>query len=677
MSLRTAIDVGGTFTDVLAVDGAGAFRRLKLPSAGGDLADNVRAAIGAAVNGGAPPAEVLYGTTLALNALLAHRLPTIGLVVSAGFREVLETARLPAGDGDEARRTLPRRLVPLEWVSEIAARLEPDGRERTPVDEGEVAAIARRYRDADVPVVAVSLLHSYVNDAHERTVAAVFAREAPHVEVVLSADVLPELREYERTLATCLNACLVPPMRGHVRRCLPEGAAHAPLRVMTSAGGLVGADAAVHRPLATALSGPGAAVVGMSALGRALGRENLITFDVGGTSTDCALVRDGRCATTTEGTIAGYPLRSPMLDVFTLGAGGGSLAAAGPDGRWRVGPESAGAEPGPACYGRGGETPTLTDAQLVLGRLPAALLGGALPLDADAAHEALATFGAKRGFDAARTARGLLEIATHAMCGAVRRVSVLRGHDPNAHTLVAIGGAGPLHAAELAGLLGMDTVLVPPHPGLAAPLGLLVADMRRDFVHAWGRLEDAPDVDAARDAFAALAREADTFLAAEGIADADRCVQLGADLRYAGMLCETAIPLPGAEVDADAFAGAVDAFHDHFERLTGHSHRGQEPVEIVNLRVTAIGGREKPALLRPLAGGSAAPAPVAHRPVGWLHHAAPLDSAVYAREALGADATVDGPAVIEQYESTVLVPPGAQARTDVWGNLWIACGSTR
>lgn len=667
--MRTAVDIGGTFTDVLAVGDGGRLAVAKLPSRGRDLAASFRAGI-EAVTADAPRtngagAEYLYGTTLALNALLTHRLPRVGLVVTAGFRELLETARLPATDAAD-HAPPPPRLVPLERVREITARTDADGTVRTPVDPEEVAAIARGFRDDDVQAVAVALLHSYASDAQEREVAAVFAREAPNVTVVCSSAVLPELREYERTLATCLTACLVPPMRGHLEACVPGGS-DAPLLVMKSSGGLASARRTLERPLGTALSGPSAAVVGMAWLGRQLARDKLITFDVGGTSTDVALVRDGEPALTTEGAIAGYPLRLPMIDVHTVGAGGGSLASAGPDDRWRVGPESAGAVPGPVCYGQGATQPTLTDAQLVLGRLPDALLGGTLPLDRDAAVAALEAFGAARGLDAARTAHGLLAIATHNMCGAVRRVSVLRGHDPADYTLVAIGGAGPLHAAELAELLGVREVLVPPQPGLAAPWGLLVADVREDFVRACGRAEDALDPEAMAADLAALREAADAFLDTEGFAPERRRLEGAADVRYAGMLYESRVPLAHPVTEA-ALRDAVDAFHADFERLTGHHHRGKEPVEFVNLRVSAVGARDAPPLLEHVAPQDGTPVARGEREVTFLHGDPAVTSAVFDRATLGAGAVVDGPAVIEQYESTLLVPPGWRAEVDPYGN---------
>lgn len=671
--MKIAVDIGGTFTDVLGVDETGRFTTAKLPTQADDLSHSflagVDAAVAAAQTPPATPTELLYSTTLGLNLLLAHRLPRIGLVVNEGFRELLETARLPPPEDatQDTHQSLPPRLVPLEFVSEVSARAEADGSVRVPVDAAAVSALAQSYRDRDIRVVAVSLLHSYADAAQEREIAAIFSRTAPDIEVVLSSEVLPELREYERTLATCLNACLIAPMHAHLGDLLDESA-KVPLFIMKSSGGLSSARSIRRKPLATALSGPSAAVVGLSWLGPQIGSDNLITLDVGGTSTDVALVNAGKYAMTTTGEVAGFPFKSPMIDVFTIGAGGGSVAQQGVDERWRVGPESAGADPGPACYGRGGAA-TLTDAQLLLGRLPNALLGGTLPLDFEAARTALTAFGAARGLDAVSTARGILDIATHDMCGAIRRVSVLRGHDPGDYTLLATGGAGPLHGAELARLLGMEKVVVPPQPGLASAYGLFVADLEDDFVCACGMQEDNVDAVRLGAAFDELEQAAARFLAEEGIETARRRLRRFIDMRYAGMLYETSIELASEAITPETIAASLDRFHDSFERLSGYSHRGREAVELINLRVGAIGERDKPALVQPADGPAGAAVPRTRRPVSFLQHPGFVDTPVYDRDSLGAGADLPGPAVIEQYESTIIVPPDFAAAVDGFGNV--------
>ncbi|NNL86153.1 MAG: hydantoinase/oxoprolinase family protein [Myxococcales bacterium] len=674
--MKVAVDVGGTFTDVLAIDERGRYSRAKLRTDPRDLSacflSAVKTVLSQHPSVGVKPAELLYGTTHALNALLTHDFPPVGLIVNKGFRELLETARLPVRGGGPAvgERPAPSRLVPLEQVRELSARLDADGTVRVPVDEGEVLELARRYRSSGIRSVAVSLLHSYADPIHERQVAEIFRREAAELDVILSSDVLPALREYERTLATCLNACLIALTEKHIRK-ISDDAPSDHFYLMKSSGGLGSARSVARRPLSTSLSGPAAAVVGAAWLGHQVGIDDLITLDIGGTSTDVALIREGEYALTTAGEVAGFPWKSPMVDLFTLGAGGGSIAHEAPDHRWHVGPESAGADPGPICYGSGGDRVTLTDAHLVLGRLPEALLGGELTLRSDLARDALAEFGAARSLDAEGAARGILEIATHQMCGAVRRVSVLRGHDPKHYALFGIGGAGPLHAAELAALLSMRTVVIPPNPGLAAPHGLMVADIREDFVRALGRVEEAVDVGAVLRGFRSLEKQGRQFLVEEGATSGSVRLQRAIDMRYAGMLHETTVPLSAHEITPTEISDAVDSFHREFERTSGHSHRGVESVELVNLRVTATAERSKAPLPRHTGAESKAPRPREVRRVGFLHQRNLLKSAVFDRDSLPPGAAVSGPAVIEQAESTTIVPPEFEAIVDSIGNLII------
>ena len=675
LTMKAAVDIGGTFTDVIAIDDTGAIASAKIPTRQDDLSEcflsGVKAAIDSANVSTGKPDELLYSTTLALNALLTHELPRIGLIVNAGFRELMETARLPAPmDVADDHQPLASRLVSLEFVREIKARLNADGSVRRPVDELEVVELAHWYRKREITIVAVSLLHSYLDPTQERAVAAIFSDVAPDIEVVLSCEVLPELREYERTLAACLNASLMPAMKDHVGRVVEDSDfSGVPLLVMKSSGGLSSSRLAMKKPLATALSGPSAAVVGMAWLGQQIGFDDLITLDIGGTSTDVALVGRGRYALTTHGEIAGFPFKTPMIDVLTIGAGGGSIASRASDERWHVGPASAGADPGPVCYGQGGRDVTLTDAQLVLGRLPNALLGGGLPLNRDAAGKALEAFGAHRTFDAVQSARGILEIATHNMCGAIRRVSVQRGHDPKDYALLAMGGAGPLHAGELASLLGIETVVIPPQPGLAAAFGLLVADVKDDFVHAFGQLENALDFERAQTIFIALERSAEQFFADEEIPQAQRAVQRQIDMRYAGLSNEMSVELTIGSVFELAVRDAIQTYHHEFHQLTGHSHEGQEAVELVNLRVTAVGQRTKPKVPAPKSVANTEAAPQASRPVAYLDNDGFIDSAIHDRGSLSPGVSVSGPTVIEQYESTVIVPPKFEAEVDAFGNL--------
>jgi N-methylhydantoinase A len=663
---QISIDIGGTFIDVLLehADGRIASRKLlhdeQAPAA---IVATALADLGCTAG---EAVELLYSSTAALNSLLTGSLPAIGLIVTSGFRDLMETARYAPASVESPT---PRRLVALEHVREISARMAPDGSERRAVVEQEIVEIAEIYRALGIKVVAVALIHSYANLVHEQRVRAIFDGVAPEIRVVLSAEVLPELREYERALATCLNAALVPILEEHVAQFSAATDRGAALYMMQASGGLSSAVRAAMRPLTTVLAGPGAAVVGMSWLGQESGYGDLITLDIGGTSTDVAVVQGGMVGLTTAGKVAGFPLKLPLVDVLSIGAGGGSVASVAPDGRWHVGPGSAGAAPGPVCYGRGGTAVTLTDAELVLGRLPEALLGGTLPLDIDAATRALTAFGQPRGLDALATARGILEIASHAICGAIRRVAMLRGCDPRLLTLFAMGGAGPLHAAELATLLGVQAVVVPPQPGLAAAYGTLVSDVTADLVRGLGVNDDAFNPDMVENMFGALHAQADALLAADNVAPALRAIERKLDLRYAGMTHEVTITCPQDVHGGALIEATIERFHRRFEELSGHSRRGREPVEIVNLRVTARGLRGKPKLSR-VALASVAPVQArTRRAVQFLGQADLIETPIYDRRDLGHGTEVAGPAVIEQFESTIILPPDWLAAGDAFGNL--------
>jgi N-methylhydantoinase A len=661
-----SIDVGGTFTDILCVDEQGLRQSYKVPSG---APQEIAGLLDKAVGGIASNDELLYSTTVALNSLIVGELPRIGLIVTIGFRDILETARLPDSVSEVPPSQLPRRLVALEWVGEVSARMEASGVERSPIVREEVAALAREYSENAIDVVAVALLHSYLDPDQENTIARIFGEVAPHITVIRSSKVLPELREYERTLATALNACLVPVLGAHLeglRRNSKTG--RQAIWLMQSSGGLMSAAGIAHQPLSTALSGPGAAVIGMRWLAQQSGYDNVITLDVGGTSTDVAVIKNGETRLTMSGKIAGFDLKTPMLDVLSIGAGGGSIAHDAADHRWHVGPASAGADPGPACYPGGGDEPTLTDAQLVLGRIPAGLLGGSIVLDVGRAKTALNKLGATRNFDAIRTARGIVEIASHNMCGAIRRVSVLRGHDPRDYTLLAMGGAGPLHAAEIAALLGMRTVLVPPQPGLAAAWGLLVADVTNDFVKPIGIEHAQLDITSFESAFAEQHARAERWAQSERLGTGAGQLILKLDLRYAGMTHETSVECTHDGDLIARIASGVEAFHAYFEALTGRSWRDQEAVEVVNLRISAVVERTKPSLSRSLEDHSQA-TPYVKRAVGFLGHTDLIDTPIYRRDELSSASVLIGPAVIEQYESTTILPPGWCCQLDEFGNL--------
>ena len=488
---QVAIDIGGTFTDVVVVDEQGRAIHKKVPSTPTDPAvgffDGLEAALQAGQNSALSPSVFLYGTTLATNAILERQLPRIGLIVTKGFRHILETGRFPQAE-EHARVSSdapPTSLIGLEDVQEIKERIDAHGKVETAIEASEIVSLAEWYQAHGIRTIVVSLLHSYLNPIHEQTIKETITAAGIDLRVILSSEVLPEAREYERTVAACLNAGLQTVMEPHVNsvvRQLRERAFAAPVLVMQSGGGLRSAQYAMQKPLATVFCGSSAAVVGGARLGAEMGINNLITFDMGGTSTDVSVVQNTQPKVTLRGHIDGYPIKARMIDAVTIGAGGGSIVSLGMDKRWHVGPRSAGAQPGPVCYAKGGTELSVTDAHLVLGHLPCALLGGALVLDQERAKQAVAAFGHPRGLRAVETAAGIIDITNQNMCGAIRSILVRNGYLPQNYSLLGMGGAGPLHACDLARLLGIAQIVIPPAPGLAAATGLLAADISEDFV---------------------------------------------------------------------------------------------------------------------------------------------------------------------------------------------------
>ncbi|MEM7543074.1 MAG: hydantoinase/oxoprolinase family protein [Pseudomonadota bacterium] len=654
--IKIALDVGGSFIDVLLISDQGA-RTFKFARRSHRVSDILTQLIG---EHGECDSLQFSGTRL-LNALLTQQLPPIGLIVNAGFRDLMESARLPSG-GDQ--RTFARRLVPLENVREISARMAPNGDTLRPVDKDEVQAQAKDLVALGVQGLAVSLLHSYIDGDMEHEVAQTVREVAPDLAVICSASVMPEIREYERTLATCLTTALRPILSDELRE-VRQAAGHK-LEIMKSSGGVAFDSKIVDQPLLVISSGPAATVVGLCELGRRLGFRDVLTLDIGGTSTDVALLQDAKLPLVHTADIAGISVNIPTVDVFSIGAGGGSIVAAAPDGRWQVGPQSAGSDPGPACYGLGGEAPTLTDAHYILGRLPARLADGELTLDRDAAWQSLAQLGATRGLDPIQTSEGVLKIATHAMVGALRRVSVLRGRDPQSSLLITAGGAGPLHGAELADLLGISEVLVPRHPGMSACHGLVEADIREDFVSPVQQDVERLDVPALDNLRDKLDIAGNIFLDEHGIAQASRRVIVALELRYAGMLYTRSVELRADQISEKSLADAIDAFHGSYEEESGHSRRMAESVELANLRLTAIGRRGKLALEFPPAVESRIEREP--REVYFFGHGFE-NTNILPRESMTPGTVAPGPALIEQLDATTLVPPKWRAKVLAAGEL--------
>jgi N-methylhydantoinase A len=674
---RVGIDAGGTFTDVMAIDSRGAVRVVKVPSTPAEpVAGPINGieAILRQLEPGARVIDVAHGTTVGLNALLQRRFPPVALLVTRGFRHVLEIARhtVPGPWGAIYSWVKPERVVPLEHVFELDERLDAEGRVLKPLDETQVTAIAEQLRERGFGSIAVCLLHAYRNPVHEQRVKAVLERVRPDWLLSISHEVMPEFREYERMVTTATNAVLAP-LIGRYMDEFDRRARHALDRdeaqvyVMRSAGGVVTAREAARQPLRTALSGPAGGVLGMARLAQAAGFPKAITFDMGGTSTDVAAVEDGQVHLTHDAYIDIFPLRTPTVDLVTIGAGGGSVIWLGTADRLRVGPQSTGADPGPACYRKGGKRPAITDANLLMGRVPDTLVGGSFPLDGEAARRALSEVGSALGLDAEQVAFSALEIAANNMAGAVREVSVRRGLDPREYTLVAFGGAGPLHACRMAELVGIPRVLVPPHPGLGSCVGLLLADIVLDASRTVAQRDDQADLEFLGRMLTELEAQVEAQARTQGV-DSPRVVRF-AEVHYIGSGSELSVPMPEGPATPELLAATLERFHTEHERRYGFCYRHGQRVELVSVRVEARGTRAQqvPSVELPppesrvtrsarraqLTEGEWAAIPVVSRrelPAGW--HA-------------------NGPMFIDQYDTTTVVLPGHVVRVDSLGNLLI------
>jgi N-methylhydantoinase A len=566
----------------------------------------------------------------------------------------------------------PPRIVPVDRVRTVGGRLDYQGAEVRPFDEDGAVEVARWFRDAGIDTIGVCFLHSYAEPGHELAMRDVLRREHPAAVVSISSEVLREYREYERAVTTLVDAAVKPRMSSYVaniRRRLDELSPGVPFYVMKSNGGVLSAEEVVHQPITTVLSGPAAGALGAAMVATEAGFDRLLTCDGGGTSTDVAVVLGGEPALTTEGTVGSYPSKVPMIDVVTVGAGGGSVAWVSPEGALKVGPRSAGADPGPLCYGRDGTEPTVTDAHLVLGRIPPHLLGGEIPLDLDAARAGLRDLADRLGLELERAATGILEISAWNQANALREVTVKRGLDVRDFTMATFGGSGSLLLCRLMDVLGLAGVLVPRDPGNLSAFGLLTVDVRNDYVRTAVSRHADLDLEAVAGVLADLQADAAAALAREGFPPEQHRYLRSADLRYAGQAFEVRVPTPDGPVD-DRFATAVaDAFHDAHEQLYGYAFRGdsRQPVEWVNLRVTGIGPISRPKLAEiPPRDGGIERARTGVRPVFFDSWA---ETPVYWRPGLAPDDEVTGPAVLEEFGSTVPLHPGFTARVDRHGNL--------
>ncbi|GAA1777334.1 hydantoinase/oxoprolinase family protein [Leucobacter iarius] len=671
-SVRVAVDVGGTFTDVCIFDDdTQQMRVTKVPST---PSDPMIAVMNGVERGEIDLSDVAlfsHGTTVATNALITRNFPAAALVTTRGFRDVLEIRDGTKDDLWDAYNDVSEPYIRRRDRFEVTERIDYNGSTITPLDEGEARELAELLRRRGVKTIAVCFLNSYANAAHETRMREILEETIPDATVSTSAEVLPEIFEYPRFNTAVANAVLAPLVSGYVNRLadrLRDGGYAGDLLLLHSGGGSMTPRLVEKFPVRLAASGIAAGAISAKHIAQQCGYDNAVSLDMGGTSTDIALVADGELRVSQEWQVEyGHPIIFPSIEVLTIGAGGGSLAHIDIAGSLRNGPQSAGADPGPACYGTGGDQPTNTDANVVLGRLGTSLAGGVKQLDRSLSEQAIARVIAEPlGMGLEEAAQAIVSVANANMADAVRLVSIRRGYDPRDFALLAFGGAGALHGADVARELGIPTVVVPPSPGVTSAMGCLLVDIQHDFAQMYTGLASGADEEGIEQAFVELETEASARLRHEGVASEDAILQRKISMRYQGQWRSLQVPMgtgPGA------IAQAVRTFHEQYEREFAF-RQDDAPVEVYQLHLGAVGKIPKPSF-RPTEPVPQAPgAPAERRPVyfggdGWV------DTPVYDRDALAAGTAFRGPAIVNQLDSTTVVPPHTRAEIDEWLNIRI------
>lgn len=692
---RIGVDIGGTFTDGTLINTeTGDVTTSKVLTTPDDPSLGFIAAVRRLLgNGGSGEAvdHVVHATTVATNAIIEGKTALTAFITTAGFRDMLEIARQIRPSLYDLQFEKPPPLVPRRLCFEVPERLGARDEVITPLDEDAVRTVARQIRETGVESVAVCLLHAYRNPAHEDIVGRILEEEIPGVSVSLSSAVVPEFREYFRASTTVINAGVRPIVGRYlttIEKRLDDDGLTGDLLVMQSNGGVYTSGAAVEKPVFMVESGPAAGSVAAAAIGTALGHPDVISFDMGGTTAKASLIRGGRPSVTKDYTVgaaaqsgagafggaSGYPVRTPVVDLVEVGAGGGSIGWVDSGGALRVGPHSAGASPGPACYGQGGEEPTITDANLVLGRLdPAYFAGGEIPLDREKAVEAIEKHCAsKLGLNVEETALGIIEIATTAMVNALRLVSVQRGHDPRDFMLVGFGGAGPAHAVRIAEEVGVNRALIPLEPGTASAMGLLSTDIRlENTVTVINRIEMLDSKQLAK-SFDDMERQGTEMLGHSAATHSGTRFERAIEMRYYGQSFELTVDAPEGEINATWLSALVEKFHGAHEQAYGF-RVDAEPVEIVNLRSTAVGEIRKPGLKELQSDGRSLDAALkSKRDVYFNSKSGFVETPVYNRVLLPAGAEFEGPAIVEEKDSTTVVLPGWKTQIDPYGNMLIS-----
>jgi len=672
--LNVGVDTGGTFTDFIIFDeDTGGVKVGKTPSTPSDPTIAFMQGLDQMNVDLKQVGKIVHGMTIATNAIIERKGAKVGVLVTEGHRDVIEMGQLrrygePGAGLWDTRWQRPEPYVPRHLRYEIAERMLYTGEVLTKLEDEDVLAAIQKLKDEGVESVAVCYINSYVNGSHEKRSGELVEKHLPDTHVSLSVETVPEYREFERWSTTILNAYVSPVIGVYLKKLsetLRSKGFDGDLFYMTSGGGVLTESTAPQYPIRFLLSGPAAGVSDGVYVGEATGERNIITYDMGGTSTDISVIKDLRPIITHERNFEGAPVKTPQLDITTIGAGGGSIAWVSDEGGVRVGPQSAGAAPGPACYGRGGTEVTVTDANLVLGRMATGtMLGGAMTIDKSLAEKALVELGKKVGVtDPYQLAEGIVKICINNMCGAVRTVSIERGYDPRDFALMPMGGAGAMHAIPVAEELGVDRVLVPPDPGNACAFGLLTTDLKHDYSRTYVVEMQEVDLSRVRSLWAEMEKEGRDALGREGLDPSLITVEYSADMRYLGQSWQLTVPLtPKMEVDE-----IMSRFNDIYREVYGYS-RPEMTVELVYLRVVGSGAVDKPQI-KPLASATRKPAEAIKESRPVYFDGGFVDCNVYDRSLLAPGSTIDGPALIEEYGGNTVLFPNWHLKVDNFGNL--------
>jgi N-methylhydantoinase A len=693
-SYRVSVDIGGTFTDIVLRGQNGTLATKKILSTTDDYGKGIITGLVELLEELALPPRavegVVHGTTVATNAILEGKGARTALITTAGFRDVLELRRVRIPELYNLFYEPPPPLVPRRLRFEVEERMAPQGEIRKPLDLNSVTDVIEKIRSRAVDALAICLIHSYVNSEHERVVTKLVQDALPGIYVSCSADILPEIREYERTSTTVINAYIGPIVKQYLSSLLTQLRSikiDAPLRIMQSNGGVMTAESAIEQPAHIVESGPAAGVIAAAQVARSIGYKNVITLDMGGTTAKSSIIENGELNLTSEYEVGGginlssqlvkgggYALKLPFIDVSEIGAGGGSIVWIDAGGLLQIGPQSAGAMPGPACYDAGGQEPTLTDAHVVLGYInPQYLAGGRVRLNADKAQQALESVAEAMQLSLLETAYGVHQIASAKMMRAVKAVSTYRGRDPRDFLLVAFGGNGPVTAGELARSLQMGRVLIPPHPGLFSAFGLLLANVEYQFVQTYFHRADQAPLSELNEAYDRLEKQANSVLTQDGYPREQIAIKRYADLRYAGQAYELTVPVASGRLEATQLAQIIENFEE--EHLKTYGHRASnEPVDVVNLRVTGEVLQSEQSVEAPTGKFQGNPDqqcnPPAQRMAYFGRGDGLVSTPVLTRGEL-AGRELHGPLIIEEYDATCVVPPRCIASLDEWGNIMI------